>query len=107
MRHAAKRDDSEPGIIQALELAGWTVIPISDTGAPDLLCCRRGVIKLLECKTEGRGLTPAQQKTFARIQGAMVTVHVVRTPEEALYAVRAPVEGILPPLTKKAPPREG
>lgn len=107
MRRAAKRDANEPEIVEALELAGWTVVKISDSGLPDLLCLRRGVTRLVEVKAPDGHLTSAQEKTFKRIQGAMVPVHVVRTPEEALYAVRAPVEGILPPLTKKAPPSEG
>lgn len=100
MRHAAKRDDTEPAIVQALELAGWTVVKVSDTGFPDLACFRRGVVRFLECKGPDGALTPAQEKTFGRIQGALVTVHVVRTPEEALMAVGAPVEGVLQPLTK-------
>jgi len=101
MRYASKRDENEPAIVQALELAGWTVVPVSSRGAPDLLCARRGVLKLLEVKGPDGDLTPAQEETFARLAGALVTVHVVRTPEEALMAVRAPVEGVLPPLPKK------
>ncbi len=104
--HGAKRDDAEPNIVTALELAGWTVIKVSDAGFPDLVCLRKCVVRFLEVKSPGGTLTAAQEKTFRRIQGAMVPVHVVRTPEEALMAVRAPVEGILPPLTKKAPPRK-
>jgi len=98
LRHAARRDDTEPAIVKALELAGWTVLKVSDTGIPDLLCLRRGVIRLLEVKSPGGTLTPAQVTAFRRIEAALVTVHVVRTPEEALMAVGAPVEGVLPPL---------
>ena len=97
MRHAAKRDANEPEIIRALELAGWTVIPISDTGVMDLLCIKRGIIKLLEVKSEKGKLTPAQEKTFARIHAAGGTVHVVRTPAEALHAVALGVESELGP----------
>lgn len=100
--HGAKRDDTEPAIVTALELAGWTVIKVSDAGFPDLVVLRKGVVRFLEVKSPGGTLTPAQEKTFRRIQGAMATVHVVRTPEEALMAVRAPVEGILPPLHLKS-----
>lgn len=87
--------------MRALELAGWTVLKVSDTGLPDLVCLRRGVVKFLECKSPGGNLTPAQEYTFRRFAAALVTVHVVRTPEEALMAVGAPVEGALPPLPAK------
>lgn len=98
MRRAAKRDTTEPGIVKALEAAGWTVIRISDTGAPDLLAIRRGVLTALECKSPGGTLTPAQQTAFMRWAAAGLPVKVVRTPEEALMAVGAPVEGVLKPL---------
>lgn len=98
MRRAAKRDTTEPGIVKALEAAGWTVIRISDTGAPDLLAIRRGVLTALECKSPGGTLTPAQQTAFMRWAAAGLPVKVVRTPEEALMAVGATVEGVLQPL---------
>lgn len=101
MRAAAKRDATEPEIVKALELAGWTVVKVSDTGLPDLVAMRRGVVRFLEVKSPGGKLTPAQQETFQRFAAALVTVHVVRTPEEALMAVGAPVEDFLRPL----PPR--
>lgn len=100
MRHAAKRDANEPEIVRALELAGWTVIPISDTGVMDLLCIRRGVIRLLEVKGPKGKLTPAQEKTFARIHAALGTVHIVRTPAEALRAVALGVESELGPRSE-------
>lgn len=50
--HNAKRDESEPAIVEALEAAGWEVhreLPI------DLLCLKqingKFHVKLLECKT--------------------------------------------------------
>lgn len=98
MRWSAKRDDTERGIVSALERAGWTVVRMSDKGLPDLLCMRRGVVRFLECKSPGGTLTPAQTAAFQRFAGALVTVHVVRTPEEALMAVGAPVEGVLQPV---------
>jgi hypothetical protein len=99
VRHAAKRDAVEPAIVTALELAGWTVVKVSDKGFPDLCCFRKGEARFLEVKSPGGTLTPAQKTTFARMQGALVTVHVVRTPEQALMAVGAPVDGVLGPLT--------
>lgn len=98
MRWAAKRDSNEPEIVKALERAGWTVVKVSDKGVPDLLCFRRGVVKMLEVKGPDGALTPAQVETFTRIHAALVTVHVVRTPEEALMAVGAPVESELKPI---------
>lgn len=100
MRHAAKRDANEPEIVRALELSGWTVIPVSDTGVMDLLCIRRGVVRLLEVKGPKGKLTPAQERTFARIHAAGGTVHVVRTPAEALHAVALGVESELGPVAK-------
>lgn len=100
MRVAAKRDATEPAIVRALELAGWTVVKVSDTGLPDLVVMRRGVVKFLECKSPGGKVTPAQEETFRRFHAALVTVHVVRTPEDALMAVGAPVEGVLKPLER-------
>lgn len=51
-RRAARRDDSEPEIVSALEKAGWEVhreLPV------DLLCLKRVgntvKVRLLECKT--------------------------------------------------------
>lgn len=100
MRVAAKRDQNEHEIIRALELAGWSVFPVSDTGLMDLLCIRRGVIRLLEVKGPKGKLTPAQEKTFARIRAAGGEVKVVRTPAEALLAVAQGVEAELGPRTK-------
>lgn len=100
MRYAAKRDANEAEIVRALELSGWTVIPVSDTGVMDLLCIRRGVVRLLEVKSAKGKRTPAQEKTFARIHAAGGTVHVVRTPAEALHAVALGVESELGPVAK-------
>jgi len=89
MRLAAKRDATEAGIIAALQLAGWSVIRLSDTGAPDLLAIRHGVVRPIECKSPGGELTPAQRKAFVRWEVAGLPVVVARTPEEALAATGA------------------
>lgn len=98
MRWAAKRDANEPEIVKALERAGWLVMKVSDKGAPDLLCARKGRLVLVEVKGPKGKLTPAQVESHARLSFAGVTVHVVTTPEEALMAVGAPVEVVLGPL---------
>lgn len=98
MRWAAKRDANEPEIVKALERAGWLVMKVSDKGAPDLLCAKKGRLVLVEVKGPKGKLTPAQEEAHAYLAAAGVTVHVVTTPEEALIAVGAPVEGVLEPL---------
>jgi hypothetical protein len=97
VRWAAKRDANEGDIVKALEAAGWLVMKISDKGAPDLLCARKGVLKLVEVKGPKGKLTPAQVESHQRLAASLVTVHVVTTPEEALAAVGAVVEGVLEP----------
>lgn len=91
MRWAAKRDDSEAGIVKALEVHGWTVFRLSDKGVPDLLAVKEGRAVPLECKSPGGTLTPAQTQAFERWLRAGMPVHVVHTPEEALAAIRAPL----------------
>lgn len=98
MRHAAKRDDVEPAIVKVLELAGWTVIRLSDKGAPDLLAIRRGRCVPIECKSPGGKLTPAQVAAFMRWVAAGLPVQVVRTPAEALLAVSQGAEDVLRPV---------
>ncbi|MCY1032354.1 VRR-NUC domain-containing protein [Corallococcus sp. BB11-1] len=88
MRWAAQRDDAEPAVVQALQLAGWTVERVSAPGFPDLLCCRRGQVVLLEVKSKGGRMKPAQVELHARLRAAGV---IVTTPEEALAAVRGEV----------------
>ncbi len=89
MRHAAKRDTTEPAIIAALQRAGWSVIRLSDTGAPDLLAIRHGVVRPVECKSPGGALTPAQRKAFLSWAAAGLPVTVAYTPDEAIAAVCA------------------
>ena len=90
MRRAAKRDDNEALIVTAFQSAGWTVVRVSDAGAPDLICVRMGEISLVEVKGPKGTLTPAQEVAFERLNKAGVTVLVVRSPQEALNVVGAP-----------------
>lgn len=89
MRAAARRDNNEPEVVRALELAGWTVVRVSDTGFPDLVAVRRGVLRLLEVKGPKGELTEAQVKLHQRLAAAGLPVAIVRSPEEALEAVNA------------------
>ncbi len=63
-RRAAKRDANEPEIIEFLRKAGCMVLPISESGLPDLLCCYRGLIFLVEVKSGKGKLTAAQERFF-------------------------------------------
>jgi hypothetical protein len=90
MRRAAKRDDNEALIVTALQSAGWTVVRVSDAGAPDLICVRMGEISLVEVKGPKGTLTPAQGVAFERLNKAGVAVLIVRSPGDALIALGAP-----------------
>jgi len=92
-RYAAKRDNSEQPIIEALRAVGAIVYPLSSEGLPDLLVCHYNratntyETALLECKT-GRGkLTPAQEMFMETWLGD--NVFIVRTVNEALHCIGA------------------
>lgn len=95
MRRAAKRDDNEALIVTVLQSAGWTVVRVSDAGAPDLLVARNGVLTLMEVKGPKGTLTDTQKVAFERLAGAGVQVQVVRSPQEALGVVGAPFSGVI------------
>lgn len=105
----AHRDASEPAIIKALRAVGASVWPISGKDVPDLLVGYKGLTYLLEVKsnltnTKKDGYTRKTTTKVSEGQQAFQdswsggTVRVVHTPEEALNAIGAPVEGVLPPL---------
>ena len=94
MRRAARIDDNQPEIVQALQYAGCRVSSTAGMGKgfPDLLVGRAGVLYLLEVKDGSkslsrRALTPDQELEFPKWQAVGVTVHVVCTVDEALAAV--------------------
>ena len=117
--YAKKRDNNEPGIIDALVEAGAHVTQLGDFGVPDLLVGYKLKTYLLEVKGElgprgggtGRDLTEAQivwwnggkrlrkhHKPLPPWADVGGPANIVRTPEEALAAIgayAAPVE--LPP----------
>ena len=84
---ARKRDANEQAIVGALEAIGVLVWRISGKGLPDLLTFWRGrwlpvEIKRLRRRRE-RGLTPAQEQTYAATH-----YPVVCTIDEALALFR-------------------
>lgn len=91
-----KVDATQPAIVGALRAAGYAVCQLDQGGGcPDLLVARGSQGRcplthapakmwLLEVKTPGGVLTPAQK---AWVSNWPVPVYVVRTPEEALEAV--------------------
>lgn len=105
----AHRDAAEPAIINALRAVGASVWPISGKDVPDLLVGYRGVTYLLEVKsrltnTRKDGHTRKSTTKVSEGQKAFMDswkggpARVVHTPEEALYAIGAPIEGVLEPL---------
>ena len=92
MRRAARVDENQQAIVDALKRVGVSVEII---GKPvDLLICCRGVTALMEVKNPGRTsadpesrMTRDQVEFIARWPG---TIHVVRTAEEAVRLVLGP-----------------
>ena len=78
---AARTDANQAAIVSALEAAGWAVFSTASVGRgfPDLVCHRRGAIRLVEVKTATGKLRPAQEKFQD-----MFPVSVVRTIEDAV-----------------------
>jgi hypothetical protein len=68
-RRAAKRDASEPAIVEALEAYGFTVQKLSARHAPDLLLGRQGITRVGEVKTGAAALEPGQVDWWARWRG--------------------------------------
>ena len=66
MRYAAKRDTTEPAIVDALQRFGCTVVRLSQAGVPDLLVrTPDGCAHLVECKAPHGTRTPAQSEVPA------------------------------------------
>ena len=89
-RRAAKVDSTQPAIVDALRKRGakvWSLATVG-RGFPDLLVMVPGMGSrgwfLLECKTPGGKLTPAQVEWHAANDGV---AHVVESPEEAIAIV--------------------
>lgn len=83
MRRAAKVDENQTEIVEALRKAGRQVLISSQIGKgfPDIIVGYNGKNFLLEIKIEKGKLTPDQEKFFQAWRGQ---VAIVRTVEEAL-----------------------
>jgi hypothetical protein len=87
MRRAARRDDNENAVVEALLAVGATVHRLDETGVPDLLVGFRRQTFLIEVKGPRGKLTGDQVAWHRGWRGA--AAHVVRTPTEALRAIGA------------------
>lgn len=93
MRRAAKTDASQAVIVDALRAAGAWVRYLREPF--DLLVGYRGRWFVMECKLplgpkggDRSRLTPAQERDLEEI-GTRARVWIVRTPEDALEALRS------------------
>lgn len=82
MRQAARRDESEKAIIEALLANGWSVQQISARDVPDLLIGKNGRTYLAEVKTGSGKLRPGQIRWHGQWKGKAVLV--LRTVTDAL-----------------------
>lgn len=95
-RYAAKVDENQPEIVEALRAVGATVTPLHTVGGgvPDLLCGFRGVTYLLEVKVPVGKRDPKPAKTtedqdrwFSVWRGDRV--RIVTSVDQALRAIGA------------------
>ena len=89
MRRAARRDQNEPEIIDALRAVGAFVWPLDQP--VDLLVGHRGQWHLLEVKRPKMGRLTEGQRELVRLAtgGEIPPVHIVKTAREALEAIGA------------------
>lgn len=83
-RRAAKRDNNERPIIDALRTAGASVEQLSKKGVPDLLVGFQGRTYLMEVKDTKGKLTPDEDTWIGAWKG---NVYIVRSIEEALEVI--------------------
>lgn len=92
MRRAARVDDNQSQIVDALRAIGATVRVVTQGGGlPDLLVGFRGHTILMEVKDgkkppSHRALTPAEQKFFDEWRGGLVVV--VNSIDEAIATLK-------------------
>jgi len=92
VRRAARRDDGEREIIDALRKAGAYVKQVNDEGLADLLVWHGGRTLILEVKDgrkppSARKLTEAEQKFHNEWPGD--NLFIVKSVEEALAVIQA------------------
>ena len=80
MRRAARRDDNERGIIEALRAKGCVVVQLSQPDVPDLMCWSPALdaVVLMEVKESTGRLRPGQLLFHAAWPGAIATVRDVQ-----------------------------
>ena len=90
MKQRGKRDRNHGEIRDALRTLGWTVIDTGSVGDgfPDLVACRRGVVRFIEVKDGTLGpsrqrLTQAEQHVHARFLDAGVRVRILTSLDDA------------------------
>jgi len=76
-RYAAKRDANEAQLVDALQRLGWSVLKVSEPGAPDLVCGRGAALVLVEVKGDKGQLRASQRRFRERWRGPAPVV--VRT----------------------------
>lgn len=81
-RYAAKRDSSEPGIVEYLRIRGALVERVSGFRTPDLLVGWCGRWLLMECKTEKAKLNEGQAEFFSEAQRKGLPCYLVRSVED-------------------------
>jgi hypothetical protein len=91
MRRAARRDNGEQDIIEAMRAEGAFVKAINDKGTFDLLCWYNGRTLLLEIKDgskppSARRLTPAELKFHDEWPGD--NLYIVNSVKEAIALLR-------------------
>jgi hypothetical protein len=67
-RYAARRDNAEGPIVEALEACGFTVEPISKKDVPDLLIGRAGITRVVEVKTDDRAALAWSSALVGRVE---------------------------------------
>lgn len=68
-RYAARRDKSEPEIVDALKAFGFSVQRISAKDVPDLVLGKLGITRIVEVKSPGEDLTEGQSRWWGNWNG--------------------------------------
>jgi Holliday junction resolvase len=89
MRRDCRQDANQPEIVSGLQALGFYVIDCSAVGQlipgyPDLIAVRRGIVYLVEVKSEDGTLTGEQVILHAQLAAFGVIVHIVRNFDDVL-----------------------